>query len=71
MLDNLEGMVFFVHPQPREYGVRIHSLDPGYEEFLEGSSPFNATASHSQTLTVESTRTGHTVSGLFMPVVFR
>jgi hypothetical protein len=71
MLDNLEGMVFFVHPQPRQYGVSIHSMDTGYDDFLEGSSPFNATTSRSQMLTVESTRTGHTVSGLFMIVVFR
>lgn len=56
MLDNLEGLVFFVHP-PRQYGVRIHTLDPDFG----GSSHFNVT--RNQMLTVESTRTGHSVSG--------
>jgi hypothetical protein len=63
MVDASEEVVLFVHPE--QYGVHVHSLDPGFE-LLESSARFGTTTSHNQMLTVESTHTGHPVSSLFI-----
>jgi len=63
MVDASEDLILFVHPE--QYGVHVHTLEPGFE-LLESSTRFGMTTSHNQLLTVESLRTGHPVSSLFM-----
>jgi hypothetical protein len=65
MDDTSEDLVLFVHPE--QYGDRIHTLDPEFD-LLESSARFDTTTSLNQMLTVESTRTGHPVSSLSMPL---
>ena len=63
-VDTLKDPIHLVDPQP--YGV-LNEVDPGLER-PEGSALFGTAASHNEMLTVESGITGHTVSGLLVPL---
>lgn len=60
----MKDPVLLVDPQP--YGA-LNEVDPGFE-LLEGSALFSTTASHNETLTVESGITELTVGSLLMPL---
>jgi hypothetical protein len=65
VLDTFEDLTLIDHP--RQYGARVHTLDPMFE-LLENSAIFSEISPHNQMSMFDPTSIEHNVSRLFFVI---